>query len=191
MMGPIGGVHKGTNPTMKIWRYVAIVLMVLSGLGACQTTQPVPPVTTADKFIPLVMNARRLEIIDNWQMPVEPPYIGHRARCPIYGGSTGICQLSMISRRRAFITSGINLSAVVTGGTGWVVWQAPSPLKTIKTIATYRQIFMVGFVPLCTPPIGPIMSQLGKNANHQLSISKQNFMPPRRVSFASLANRFC
>ena len=65
---------------MKIWRYVAIVLMVLSGLGACQTTQPVPPMTTADKFIPLAMNARRLEIIDNWQMPVQPPYIGHRAQ---------------------------------------------------------------------------------------------------------------
>ena len=80
MMGPIGGVHKGTNLTMKIWRYVAIVLMVLSGLGACQTIQPVPPMTTADRFIPLAMNARRLEIIDNWQMPVEPPYIGHRAQ---------------------------------------------------------------------------------------------------------------
>ena len=80
MMEPIGGVHKGTNPTMKIWRYVAIVSMVLSGLGACQTTQPVPPMTTADTFIPLAMNARRLEIIDNWQMPVEPPYIGHRAQ---------------------------------------------------------------------------------------------------------------
>ena len=80
MMGPMGGVHKGINPTMKIWRYVAIVLMVLSGLGACQTIQPLPPMTTADKFIPLAMNARRLEIIDNWQMPVEPPYIGHRAQ---------------------------------------------------------------------------------------------------------------
>ena len=65
---------------MKIWRYIAIVLTVLSGLGACQTIQPVPPMTTADKFIPLAMNARRLEIIDNWQMPVEPPYIGHRAQ---------------------------------------------------------------------------------------------------------------
>ena len=78
-MEQICGVHKGTNSTMKIWRYIAIVLMVLSGLGACQTIQPVPPMTTADKFIPLAMNARRLEIIDNWQMPVEPPYIGHRA----------------------------------------------------------------------------------------------------------------
>ena len=65
---------------MKIWRYVAIVLMVLSGLGACQTTQLAPPMTTADKFIPLALNARRLEIIDNWQMPVEPPYIGHQAQ---------------------------------------------------------------------------------------------------------------
>ena len=65
---------------MKIWRYIAIVLMVLSGLGACQTIQPVPPMTTADKFIPLAMNARRLEIVDNWQMPFESPYIGYRAR---------------------------------------------------------------------------------------------------------------
>ena len=80
MMGPIGGVHKGTNPTMKIWRYVAIILVVLSGLGACQTTQPVTPMATADKFIPLAMNARRLEINYNWQMPVEAPYIGHRAQ---------------------------------------------------------------------------------------------------------------
>lgn len=64
---------------MHIWRYVAIVFFVLAGLGGCQTTAPVPPVTTADDFVPLTMNARRLEIIDNWHMPVEPPYVGHRA----------------------------------------------------------------------------------------------------------------
>ena len=65
---------------MQIWRYVLIVFAVLAGLGGCQTTAPVPPTTTADEFMPLAMNARRLEIIDNWQMPVEPPYIGHRAQ---------------------------------------------------------------------------------------------------------------
>jgi len=65
---------------MQIWRYVVIVFAVFAGLGGCQTTAPVPPTTTADEFVPLAMNARRLEIIDNWQMPVEPPYIGHRAQ---------------------------------------------------------------------------------------------------------------
>ena len=65
---------------MQIWRYVVIVFAVFAGLGGCQTTAPVPPATTADEFVPLAMNARRLEIIDNWQMPVEPPYIGHRAQ---------------------------------------------------------------------------------------------------------------
>ena len=65
---------------MQIWRYVVIVFTVFAGLVGCQTTEPVPPATTADEFVPLAMNARRLEIIDNWQMPVEAPYIGHRAQ---------------------------------------------------------------------------------------------------------------
>ena len=65
---------------MQIWRYAVIVFAVLAGLGGCQTTAPVPPATTSDEFVPLAMNARRLEIIDNWQMPFEPPYIGHRAQ---------------------------------------------------------------------------------------------------------------
>ena len=65
---------------MKIWHYVVIVFVVLAGLSGCQTTGPVSPTTTADEFMPLAMNARRLEIIDNWQMPVEPPYIGFRAQ---------------------------------------------------------------------------------------------------------------
>ena len=65
---------------MQIWRYAVIVFVVLAGVGGCQTTAPVPPTTTADEFMPLAMNARRLEIVDNWQMPVEPPYIGYRAQ---------------------------------------------------------------------------------------------------------------
>ena len=65
---------------MQTWRYVVIVFAVLAGLGGCQTTAPLSPVTSADEFVPLKINARRLEIIDNWQMPVEPPYIGHRAQ---------------------------------------------------------------------------------------------------------------
>ena len=65
---------------MQIWRYIVILFAVLVGLGGCQTTATVPTTTTADEFAPLAMNARRLEIIDNWQMPVEPPYIGHQAQ---------------------------------------------------------------------------------------------------------------
>ena len=65
---------------MQIWRYVVIVFAVLAGFGGCQSTAPVPPTTKADEFMPLAMNARRLEIVDNWQMPVEPPYIGYRAQ---------------------------------------------------------------------------------------------------------------
>ena len=65
---------------MQIWRYVVIFSAVLAGLGGCQTTAPLPPATTVDEFVPLALNARRLEIIDNWQMPVEPPYVGHRSQ---------------------------------------------------------------------------------------------------------------
>ena len=68
------------NLIMQIWRYILILFAVLAGLGGCQTTPQVPPATTADEFVPIAMNARRLEIIDNWQMRVEPPYIGHRAQ---------------------------------------------------------------------------------------------------------------
>ena len=56
------------------------MLVGIAGLAACQTTAPTPLVTTADKFAPLAINARRLEIIDNWQMTVEAPYVGHRAQ---------------------------------------------------------------------------------------------------------------
>ena len=61
-------------------RFLVIMLVGIVGLAACQTTAPTPPVTSADKFAPLSINARRLEIIDNWQMRVEAPYVGHRAQ---------------------------------------------------------------------------------------------------------------
>ena len=70
----------GKNLSMQIWRCVLVVFAAFAGLGGCQTTAPVPPITTADEFMPLAMNARRLEIVDNWQMPVKPPYIGFRAQ---------------------------------------------------------------------------------------------------------------
>ena len=65
---------------MRPIRFLVIMLVGIAGLAACQTTAPTPPVTSADKFAPLSINARRLEIIDNWQMTVEAPYVGHRAQ---------------------------------------------------------------------------------------------------------------
>lgn len=48
-------------------------------LSACTATSPPPPKVTisSDAFSSVPLNARRLEIIENWQMPVEAPYIGH------------------------------------------------------------------------------------------------------------------
>ena len=48
-------------------------------LAACTADSPPPPrlmsPSVAEGALPL--NARRLEIIENWKMPIEPPYIGH------------------------------------------------------------------------------------------------------------------
>ena len=58
-----------------------LVLVLASGLlAACKTGTATPPpqIFTTDAYPPLNLNARRLEIIDNWQMPVTDPYIGHR-----------------------------------------------------------------------------------------------------------------
>ena len=65
---------------MRPIRLLVIMLMGFAGLTACQTTAPTPPVTAAGKFAPLAINARRLEIIDSWQMTFEAPYVGHRAQ---------------------------------------------------------------------------------------------------------------
>ena len=80
MIGRAWQENIGKNLSMQIWRYVVIFFAVLAGLGGCQTTAPVPPAKMANEFMPLAMNARRLEIIDNWQMPAESPYIGYRAQ---------------------------------------------------------------------------------------------------------------
>lgn len=56
-----------------------VILMFLGACGATTTTVTAPPKFEADKFQPLRMNARRMEIIENWQMPVQAPYIGYLA----------------------------------------------------------------------------------------------------------------
>ena len=61
-------------------RYLALPFVLASlMLSACGTTSapPAPVIISADSFAPLALNARKLEIIDNWQMPMASPYIGH------------------------------------------------------------------------------------------------------------------
>lgn len=69
---------------MVLRKWVGILAVMCAGviLTGCKTTQNTPPASmfSADGFKPLALNARRLEIIDNWQMPVTDPYVGHRAR---------------------------------------------------------------------------------------------------------------
>ena len=51
--------------------------VLLSGCGA--TSLPPAPVTiTSEIFSPVSVNARKLTIVENWQMPVTAPYVGHR-----------------------------------------------------------------------------------------------------------------
>jgi hypothetical protein len=68
--------------TMFRSKMMTVLALVLAGgfLAACKTgtVTPPPQIFTANAYQPLNLNARRLEIIDNWQMPVADPYIGHR-----------------------------------------------------------------------------------------------------------------
>jgi len=68
--------------TMFRSKMMTVLVLFLAGglLAACKTATITPPpqIFSADAYQPISLNARRLEIIDNWQMPVADPYIGHR-----------------------------------------------------------------------------------------------------------------
>ena len=48
-------------------------------LGSCTATsqKTVLPIYETTDFQPLRLDARKMEIIENWNMPMEPPYIEH------------------------------------------------------------------------------------------------------------------
>ena len=61
-------------------RVFTIPMLVMSlVLVACTTTSSPPQPVSAQSagFGALPLNARQLEIIENWEMPIKPPYIGH------------------------------------------------------------------------------------------------------------------
>ena len=65
------------TPPARMLFGVLLFGVLLSGCGA--TSAPPAPVTiTSEIFSPLSVNARKLTIVENWQMPVTAPYVGHR-----------------------------------------------------------------------------------------------------------------
>ena len=61
-------------------RAIAVPFLLSAlALSACAADSPPPPQLTTPAMVDgaLPLNARRLEIIENWKMPIEPPYIGH------------------------------------------------------------------------------------------------------------------
>ena len=57
------------------------LMIIISGLlVSCNTVQSKPPpiIFKSAAYQPLAINARRLEIIDNWKMPIDDPYVGHQ-----------------------------------------------------------------------------------------------------------------
>ena len=65
-----------------VYRLVKLGLMIfISGLLiSCNAVQSKPPpvIFKSAAYQPLALNARRLEIIDNWQMPIADHYVGHQ-----------------------------------------------------------------------------------------------------------------
>ena len=57
--------------------FIASISWLLVG---CNTVQSKPPTIIFENaaYQPLAINARRLEIIDNWQMPIVDNYVGHQ-----------------------------------------------------------------------------------------------------------------
>ena len=68
------------NNLLRSRRYFSgLIVAGMLVLTGCVTAQPVTPPMKYDPagFAPLRVDARKLEIIENWQMPMEPPFIEH------------------------------------------------------------------------------------------------------------------
>ena len=106
-----------------------VALIFLGACGATTTTVTAPPKLDVDSFQPLRMNARRMEIIENWQMPVEAPYIGYLANpapsnvvidwasrilLPAGGSGELVLDISRASLTRTKLARSANLNSMIT-----------------------------------------------------------------------------
>ena len=59
---------------------LGFMILVSGLLASCNTVQSKPPpvIFKSAAYQPLSINARRLEIVDDWQMPIIDPYVGHQ-----------------------------------------------------------------------------------------------------------------
>ena len=104
-------------------------LIFLGACGATTTTVTAPPKLDVDSFQPLRMNARRMEIIENWQMPVVAPYIGYLANpapsnvvidwasrilLPAGGSGELVLDISRASLTRTKLARSANLNSLIT-----------------------------------------------------------------------------
>ena len=68
-------IFKEAEMLLRRWFILAAASFVLT---ACQTVDlPPPPKFEASAYAPLSLNARKLDIISNWVMPLEDPYQEH------------------------------------------------------------------------------------------------------------------
>jgi hypothetical protein len=106
-----------------------VALIFLGACGATTTTVSAPPKLDVDSFQPLRMNARRMEIIENWQMPVVAPYIGYLANpapsnvvidwasrilLPAGGSGELVLDISRASLTRTKLARSANLNSLIT-----------------------------------------------------------------------------
>jgi hypothetical protein len=106
-----------------------VALIFLGECGATTTTVTAPPKLDVDSFQPLRMNARRMEIIENWQMPVVAPYIGYLANpapsnvvidwasrilLPAGGSGELVLDISRASLTRTKLARSANLNSLIT-----------------------------------------------------------------------------
>ena len=106
-----------------------VALIFLGACGATTITVSAPPKLDVDSFQPLRMNARRMEIIENWQMPVVAPYIGYLANpapsnvvidwasrilLPAGGSGELVLDISRASLTRTKLARSANLNSLIT-----------------------------------------------------------------------------
>ena len=62
---------------VSLFSMLFLSVSLFPGCVTSQQTEVTPPSFNASGYDTLRINARKLEIIENWQMPMEPPYIEH------------------------------------------------------------------------------------------------------------------